>query len=70
MKNQYGKGEYNKKPYSPTQGGFTPTGGGTGQQNQQQNKQGKNPQGNRPTQPNNNWGTGSLDKTKKGTDQR
>jgi hypothetical protein len=68
MKNQYYGKDNTRKPYAPTQGGFTPAGGGQGQ-NQQQNKdKGKTPQNNRPTQPNNNWGTGSLDKNKK--DQR
>jgi hypothetical protein len=70
MKDQYGKGNTGK-PYAPTQGGFTPAGGGQGQnQGRQPGSVGptnkcKTPQQNRPTQPNNNWGTG--DKSKKDT---
>lgn len=69
MKNQYGK-ENTRNPNAPTQGGFTPAGGGQGKnQGRQPTGPGTNrcktPQQNRPTQPNNNWGTG--DKSKKDT---
>ncbi len=66
MKNEYSKGKNyqaatnkpdTRNPNAPTQGGFSTPGGGQGQTKNNP----KNPQTNRPTQPNKSgWGTGSI----------
>ena len=63
MKNEYGKdkkgyqakGNENRNPNTPTQGGFSTPGGGQGQN---LNKGKQQPQTNKPAQ--NTWGTGSI----------
>jgi len=53
-----------RNPNAPTQGGFsTPGGGNLGQHQKDKNQTTKNPQANK--QPNNAWGTGSINKTDK-----
>ncbi|MCD6039004.1 MAG: hypothetical protein K0S27_404 [Gammaproteobacteria bacterium] len=77
MKNEYqgnkgyqaagNKADNYRNPNAPTQGGFSTPGGGAQQKDKNKAPQLKNPQSNRPNphQPNNAWGTGSINKTDK-----